>query len=363
MGTSSISVEQTLKKRERMLALLSDNIPSLVAFVGSDQRILYANRAFREWATLDDIAGKPLMEILGKTRYEEWTDRIERVLHGESLRETTTYAMPGDEPRHYEARFAPLQNRNGEADGFFVFISDVTEQADAHRALEESRTRLRALGVYRQQVLEEERRRIAREIHDELGQTLTALKMDVTWVQKRLADAAAENQQERDRLDSMVSLVDTTIQSVKRISSELRPGHLDDLGLSAAIEWLAEEFERRSGIRTVSLISPSDFEVADEMATALFRVAQEATTNVARHAKASRVDIVLRQNEIGVTLEVIDDGVGLDARRLKTPHSFGLIGIRERLYPFGGIVSIERRHQGGTRLIARIPAKVTNSED
>lgn len=358
MTKTTATVEQKLRKRERMLALLSDNIPSLVAFVGRDQRILYANRAFKAWSSLDEVAGKPLSEFLGRSLYERWETRIERVLQGEALRETTTYALPGDEPRHYEVRFAPLRDRSGNADGFFMFISDVTEQADAQRALEESRTRLRALGVYRQQVLEEERRRIAREIHDELGQTLTALKMDVTWIEKRLGEG---KEAERERLASMSGLVDATIQSVKRISSELRPGLLDDLGLPAALEWLAQQFERRSGVRTVARVTPRDLKVSGELATALFRVAQEATTNVARHASASRVDIILSENEMGVVMEIVDDGVGVDAQRLKTPHSFGLIGIRERLYPFGGIVSIERRQQGGTRLVARIPAKVTGA--
>jgi signal transduction histidine kinase len=208
-------------------------------------------------------------------------------------------------------------------------------------------------------VREQERIRLAREVHDELGQALTGLKMDLAWIQRRLAEA--QGQQERGwltgRLAAMTALVDSTLAAVRRIATELRPGVLDELGLAAALEWLVEGFERRTGIRCHLLLGPGDLRHLERgRATAVFRIAQEALTNVARHAEATEVRVRLCVDAADVSLEVADNGKGIDRTGGPPgPASLGLLGMRERAAHFGGELTVLGAPGAGTRLTARLP--------
>ncbi len=239
------------------------------------------------------------------------------------------------------------------------------EQVDISRVRAEhdlrvSREQLRELSGHIREKQEEERVRIAREVHDELGQSLTALKMDVSLLRNQLP----MSEDVERRTASMISLVNSTIRSVQRISSELRPSMLDDLGLSAAIEWLAREFEERTSVRCTLDLPPVSLGLDTTRKTALFRIFQEALTNIARHAAATHVLIRMREEDGEITLTVRDDGVGLGDPNTTIGESLGIMGMRERVLLAGGSLDIASQPGGGTIVSVIIPREpATLSEE
>ncbi len=231
-------------------------------------------------------------------------------------------------------------------------VEDITERKRVEIELRRSREELRSLSAHIQSAREEERGRIAREIHDELGQILSKLKLDLAWLKKRLS---SEQGQLVEKCDKMSDLVDSTIRDVQRISSELRPGVLDHLGLPDAIEWQAKEFKEQTGIGCTTSI-PSDLVVEDlNLSTAVFRIFQETLTNIIRHSKASRVDVVLKKEDNILELNVQDNGIGILNDKVVNHASFGLMGMRERARFLGGKVSITGIPGKGTAVLVRIP--------
>jgi signal transduction histidine kinase len=231
-----------------------------------------------------------------------------------------------------------------------VYAADVTERRD--REATESRETLRALTHRLQTVREDEARRIAQELHDELGQQLTVLKMEVESIRRRIDSGRAVD----EPLEEMNEMIDEAIHAVRRISSELRPGVLDRLGLTAALEWLLREFERRSSVHTelrATAVGPVD----SDTATTLFRITQEALTNVARHSRATSVVAELSEAGGRIVLRIRDDGAGFDAARAGRT-SLGLIGMKERVVRLGGTFEIFSAPGSGTELVATVPNTV-----
>jgi PAS domain S-box-containing protein len=233
-----------------------------------------------------------------------------------------------------------------------ITYEDITEKKRAEEELERSREQLRNLSAYLQSVREKESTRIAREIHDELGQSLTALQMDIAWLGTQLA---SESPQLAEKTQRMTRLAESTIDSVHRIITELRPILLDDLGLSAAIEWQAGEFQNRSGISCDVYVDCRDSSINKDLATTVFRIFQETLTNAARHSGASEVWVRLTQDENELCLEVADNGKGITRRQTEDPRSFGIIGIRERVTMWNGTFRINGRHSRGTTVTVTIP--------
>src|SRR5581483_2036201 len=232
-------------------------------------------------------------------------------------------------------------------------LMDITERKLAQEELEKSHAQLRDLSTRLQSRLEEERTRIAREIHDEFGQVLTVLKMELSWLQKKFS--GKQQQALREKAQSMSKLIDAAIRTVRKTATELRPGILDDLGLTAAIEWQAQEFEKRTGISCRLSILPEDLTADPERSTAIFRILQEALTNVARHAKAGQVDIQLLREEPSLVLKVRDDGIGITEDQATHSKSLGLLGIRERVRLWGGKVTIRGVKGKGTEVHVQLP--------
>jgi signal transduction histidine kinase len=222
---------------------------------------------------------------------------------------------------------------------------------DAEEELNKSHERLRNLSKYLQSSIEQERTSIAREIHDDLGQILSVLKMDLSWFGKRLP----KSQTLVDKKKSMEKVLNEAIKTVKRIITDLRPSLLDDLGLIAAIEWQAEEFQTRSGLECKLTVEPEDFVVDQERSTALFRIFQETLTNIIRHANATNVNISLTKKTSNLVMKVSDDGKGITKEQISHHKSFGLMGIRERAHGFGGNVEIVGIPGRGTTLTVKIP--------
>lgn len=229
---------------------------------------------------------------------------------------------------------------------------DVTEGKRAEEQLRASRAALRSLATRQQEVREGERTRIAREIHDSLGQALTALKLQLAAAH----DAAARNTPSlSDRLAETTQMVDDLVKAVRKIATELRPAILDQLGLPAAIEWMAHDFTRRTGIPCTATIVPEMATISAELGTALFRIVQEALTNVVRHAAASRVEILLQVTPELITLEISDDGRGITDAAVYGPASLGILGMRERAAAQGGVLEVGPVPPHGTRISAWFP--------
>jgi len=210
-------------------------------------------------------------------------------------------------------------------------------------------------------VREDERIRISRQVHDELGHALTGLKMDLYWLAGRLPKKFRAMQ---EKTKAMSSNIDSTIQTVRRIATELRPGILDDLGLAAALEWQAHEFERRTGIRcrVTSRVTEASFH--QDLNTAFFRIFQETLTNVIRHAHATRVDVTLKEEEGHLLMEVKDNGRGISTDEITNTKSIGLLGMRERAALLGGELSISGQTGQGTIVTVKIPlARSARSND
>jgi signal transduction histidine kinase len=205
-------------------------------------------------------------------------------------------------------------------------------------------------------VREEERTGIAREIHDTLGQALTALKMDIAWIARRVSGStSAAPEAILDKLQAMSRGADEVIDTVRRISAELRPGVLDDLGILAAIEWQGQQFEERTGAHCVIRSNLGGEHLDREISTAVFRIFQEALTNVARHAEATHVDVRLDRDGSCLRLEVQDDGKGIPPEAVHRATSLGLLGIRERARRLGGSASILPAEGKGTLLSLTLP--------
>jgi PAS domain S-box-containing protein len=246
---------------------------------------------------------------------------------------------------------SPMVSDRGIA-GLVVVFRDMTIQKNAEEALRRSREELRALAARLQAGREEERTELAREIHDELSGALTALKMDLSLLPDRVAK---DRSLFLEKLRSMAGLIDRTLGRVQSIATELRPIVLDKLGLVAAIEWQASEFQERSGIACETHLPTIELVLDSEEATAVFRILQEALTNIARHANATKVVIELKSDTADLILTVRDNGKGINAKAIRAGDSMGLLGMRERAMYFGGRTEVTRAREGGTLVSVRIP--------
>jgi PAS domain S-box-containing protein len=251
----------------------------------------------------------------------------------------------------FETRFYPSTK------GISVFFTDVTEKRKIANEIIESRNELRALAAHIESVREEERIKIAREIHDELGQQLTGLKMDISWLRKRLTNV---EENILLKLVEILELLDISIKTVRKISSDLRPGVLDDLGIIAALEWQSSEFEKRYGIPVQFNHNIEELLLPGQMATGLFRIYQESLTNVARHAEAKEVQASLNR-EIGeMTLKIVDNGKGFNPETSGTKKTLGLLGMKERTLMMGGEYDIMSEPGKGTIVKIKVPFPTEN---
>jgi signal transduction histidine kinase len=233
-------------------------------------------------------------------------------------------------------------------------MREAKERAERRRAQEQLRNshkQLRTLSVYLQHVREEEQIRIAREVHDELGQSLTGLKLQLTWLASRLP---AQSKGLHDKTRAMAANIDETIHAIRRIATELRPGVLDTAGLLAALEWQANQFQAQTGIACEVKADMKDTLWEQELNTAFFRIFQEALTNVIRHAKATKVEVRLAETGGQVVLEVKDNGRGISEKEINNTKSIGLLGIHERAALLGGMVRIQGERGKGTTLTVSI---------
>ncbi|MEO7445192.1 MAG: PAS domain S-box protein [Ferruginibacter sp.] len=233
-----------------------------------------------------------------------------------------------------------------------ILANDVTEKLVAEEKLKKSNEDFRQLASHMETVREAERTNIAREIHDELGQQLTGLKMDISWLKRRINSTDPIIQQ---KIDETLGLIDNTVNSVRKIATELRPSILDDLGLVAAMDWQSEEFQKRSEIKVDFTYNDSNIEIAAPVATQVFRMYQESLTNVLRHSGASKVKSTLNVRNNVLILNISDNGKGFNAEEIEHKKTLGLLGMRERASILGGSFEVSGKPGKGTHVIIVVP--------
>lgn len=339
--------------QQQQRALL-ENIPDMAWLKDRDSRYLAVNTAYQE------ILGIPEKALLGKTPDEIWPPEIaevylrtdRRVLKsGRRWRYEESRPDSTGNPRWFETIKSPIRDDAGRIIGTVGISRDISERKAAEDELIRSRAQLRELSNYLQSVREEERARISRELHDELGQTLTALKMEFGWLRERMP---AEPAVLRIRLDRLTSIVDQSVIDLQRIAADLRPMILDELGLVSAVQWLTQNFAERSALSVELSFDREDVVYPSLVSTAAFRIAQEALTNIVRHSGATLAGLAVRHADGELRLEISDNGRGIDLAQSKRKR-LGLLGMGERARMLGGSMQIDSAPGHGTRISVRLP--------
>ncbi|MFP3600464.1 PAS domain-containing sensor histidine kinase [Paraburkholderia sp. SIMBA_053] len=363
---ASVAINQSGVNEARMMAIIRSSMEAIIT-IDEQQRIVLFN------PMAEQVFGCTAMEAIGASLERFIPERF-RAAHA---RHVEQFGVTGVSDRQmgrqrvlsglrangeeFPIEASISQTRDGGARLYTVMLRDVTERVRAEHAQQRAREELRELSANLQKIREDEKTRIARELHDDLGQQLTALKMDISSVEETLGGSASELV--RDHLQGMRRLIDATVASVRRIAADLRPVMLDDLGLIPAVEWLANDFTNRYGIDVERDIETGDARFSPAGATALFRIVQEALTNVARHADATLVTLSLRAGDEAFVLRIADNGQGAHRDGELAGKSFGLLGIRERAHMLGGAVDIQTSQGNGFALSVTIPAEAVQMQE
>jgi len=339
-------LERQVKERTRRFTSILRHTPAIVYVKDREGRYAYVNPRFTELFGIRNaqVHGKTDFDVFPHEFAHALRENDRKVLDGRTPTQVEETFPKGDDPHVYLSTRFPIYAAAGEATslcGISIDISGIKKAEDQLRRLSDS--------IIAGQ--EKERAAVARELHDEFGQVLTALSLDAAWLRDRLKGADPEAS--RQAL-SMCGLIDKAIDDTRGIATRLRPGALDNLGLVDALDWYLRDFEKRSGIRCVYRPQGAG-RIPDRAATAAYRIAQEALTNVARHSGASRVDVSLRVEEGALLLSVEDDGRGFDPGRLDESKGLGVIGMRERASLIGGTLAIGPGAVGGVRIDLRFP--------
>jgi two-component system, NarL family, sensor histidine kinase UhpB len=334
--------------------LIVDAVPDACVVLDEEFNYLYVNPAAERISghSAEELRGKPLPIMAAGDPDRRLGKYRDAMRTGEPL--VLDDVSPGGVfgTRRFRLRAIKM------GAGLGVVWTDITGEKKSEGRLRAAQAEIGSLAAHLLQVREDERKHIAREMHDELGQILTAIDMELRWINRKYSNVPAEM---RGRIEGMLELSARAVDSVRRMSSELRPGVLDNLGLKAAIEWLAADYSRRTAIEATADMDLREETVGEKAAIALFRITQEAMTNVARHSRASKVRVSLEERGDAIILEVRDDGVGITRAQAEDPCAFGLMGIRERVRELGGEVSIRGDEGRGTVVSVSIPLPASGS--
>ncbi|MBU0711315.1 PAS domain-containing sensor histidine kinase [bacterium] len=347
--------ERELIKNEKKFRDLVDLLPQTVYEMDLQGNFKFTNKyGIQSFGyTQEDIKkGVNFLQLFVSAERKRVRTNIQSILEGGSTIGNEYTSLRKDGTTFQSLFYTNPIMQNDEAIGLRGVVIDITDRKKAESDLKESRDQLRSLASHLQTVREEERLIMAREIHDELGQALTALKMDLIWMQKRITP---EQKEQLNKVHTMSQLVDSTIQTVRRISTELRPGLIDDLGLQAAMEWYCGEFQNRTGIKCNLDLDEEEHPFEQDRVIAVFRIFQEALTNVARHADAKNVFVSLHFNSETLSMEIKDNGMGITEEQIFSQKSLGLVGLRERVNPWGGTVIISGIKNMGTTVKVILP--------
>lgn len=346
--------ESAVRQSEERFVAFMDNLPGYAWMKDLEGRYVYINETFLQ-----------LRNAVGKTDAELWPAEIASTYRANdnqviqtknALQTIEPFPKDPEQGCQIVSKFPILDQ-----DGAVVMVGgasvDITERVRAEEQLKRSNQELRALSARLQSVREEESTRIAREIHDELGGSLTSLRWDLEEVGEVIAEAKAIEHVAvlGEKIAAMMSLTEATLDTVRRLSSELRPMALDELGLVEAIEWQARQFENRTGIAVQYKSSVEKIDLNSEQSTGVFRILQEALTNILRHAQATKVTILLKQEAGEFSLAIRDNGKGFTDNVKSDAQSLGILGMRERAHLMGGEIKIESAERRGTKIALHIP--------
>ena len=351
-----ITERRAIEEQLTFQSIILSNVRDSVVVVDLDGRVRFWNQG------AESLFGYTKAEMLGQSGiilYADTADPVAkfaedrgRVLKGEDPASEGLRRRKDGSTVWVRSKRVVLRHPDGMAFGILAVGRDVSEQKRTSEELQASHDQLRELAHRLRSVREQERAVMARQIHDELGQALSALHLDVAWLRARLKD---EEVVLEEKTRSMAALIESSIGRVRTLATELRPAVLDSLGLLAAIEWEAQQFTRRTGISCAHELPPDPPAVDADRSTDVFRILQEALTNVARHATAHEVVVTLRFRRNELQLSVSDDGRGITAAEIASPQALGLVGMRERALLWDGVVEWRAREGGGTIVDLRLP--------
>ena len=349
------AAENAIRQANKKLTLIFETAADGMRVVDRDLNMLEVNTTFLSMVGLsrEDVIGKKCYDVFRGSSCHGDKCPMFRILAGEERIEydETKICRDGKELSCIVTA-TPFRDENGQLIGIVEDFKDISDRKQAEKDLRNSHAQLRELSSHMENVREEERRKMAREIHDELGQALTVLKMDIKWLSHHLTD---DKNQIEDKLDAISDRIDATVHTVQRVSSELRPGILDDLGVSAAIEWQANEIRDRVNISFDIVSTPEDIILDATSSITLFRIFQETLTNIVRHSGATQVEVILNQDQENTTMTVQDDGRGISRQQVSDPASLGLIGMRERVSNIDGLFELSSEPGKGTTISISIP--------
>lgn len=350
--SEELELRDKIHSFEQLLPAISELAPMAI-WIAKDDEIVFANRACATLFGIQDeksLVGRSIYALLRPESHATIRRHIDSTLSGQSHLASVqeTIAKLDGSVREVEIVMVPMPDHGKTT--LQMVINDVTRRREEASLLEQSRNQLRQLSANAVEAREEERHRIARELHDELGQRLTALKMDLSSLR-----VGVSAQGYGPRIDNMLGMLDDTVASVRRIATDLRPLMLDDLGLNAAIRWLVRDAAKRMGIKVNVQLGEGDPPLSKRASIALYRMVQEALTNVARHARATDVQVQMQQRNGEVVLSVRDNGVGFPKQPTLREGSYGLMGIRERAYMLGGNLEVENPPGGGGCVTVHLP--------
>jgi PAS domain S-box-containing protein len=312
--------------------------------------------------TASEMIGFSILRLIPAGRHHEEIQILEKLKRGESLRHFETVRQTKDGRLiDISVTASPITDSAGKVIGVSKVARDITESRQAEKNLRDSREQMRALLARLESLREEERIRISREIHDELGQRLTVLRMRLQLMERQFEEmeGSPEFNTLLDRIVEMSELVDEIVRVVQEVAAQLRPGVLDKLGLGSALQYESRRFLERTGISWEVRLPETEPVVSTEVTTALFRIFQECLANIARHAHATKVETALNLEEGWVTLRVQDNGRGITEAEMADPASLGLLGMKERTALLGGKIAFQRDTEGGTIVTVRIPESRT----
>lgn len=340
---------------ERLQRALLDHVPDMTWLKDRSSRYEAVNAAYLE------ACGLTAEQILGRTTADVWSTETaaayistdQAVLEsGESRRYEETRTLCDGKVHWFETIKSPVRDEKGTIVGTVGISRDITDRKAVEAEIVSSRAKIRALSGFLEAARENERARIARELHDELGQTLTSLKIGLLNMRNAKPSSIDDT---ISRIDMLTEIVDAAIVDLRRISTDLRPLMLDELGLVPAVEWLTGAFSSRSNIPVTLTLADLDGDLRGDCATAIFRILQESLTNVAKHAQATAVSVTLSCEHGIIDLEISDNGIGLPAESPRQLPGFGLLGMEERAIGIGGTLTVASAPGRGTTVRARLP--------
>ena len=355
-------VEDNFLELEGRYRLLSEQSGIGIGLFSPKGEILYFNTQALSnlGGKTEEYTGKLVTEVFGEQKGTVYLKRIRKAIRTGKSYDYEEFLQTTSGYNWFLSNHMRVCNSKGKVIGVQVLAHDITEIKKTEEKLKQSTERYRTLVQHIEEEMENERTQIARDLHDDLGQKLTVLNMDLSWLKSRIGvqSGSVEN-----KLNEMRHLLTESMERIKKISFGLRPSILDDLGIREAIEWQLGDFSKTTGITSSLRILPKDLAINKILSTIIFRIIQESLTNICRHSEAKKVSVILKSGKRALILMIRDDGKGIESGQINDQKSFGLIGIRERANSHGGNVRISGKMGVGTLVMVVFPVGNGNRDD